>query len=152
MGPQEMLILAVIQYTKKEWVMPTPRIMFDHDGRHPLIYMYEPPIYREELEAAVDELAGTPVEALMLMLGDIRSLLYETRAGELWGQNVEQWPHTIWRRAHQNFTALIQRGEDPPRRRRELLLPPLQPAPELRGARKNFLLLFSSATARRGFC
>ena len=93
--------------------MPTPRIMFDHDGRHPLIYMYEPPIYREELEAAVDELAGTPVEALMLMLGDIRSLLYETRAGELWGQNVQQWPHAIWRRAHQNFTALIQRGEDP---------------------------------------
>jgi hypothetical protein len=93
--------------------MPTPRIMFDHDGRHPLIYMYEPPINREELEAAVDELAGTPVEALMLMLGDIRSLLYDTRAGELWGQNVEKWPHTIWRRAQQNFSELIHRGEDP---------------------------------------
>jgi len=24
--------------------MPKPRIMFYHDGRHPLIYMYEPPM------------------------------------------------------------------------------------------------------------
>lgn len=44
--------------------------MFYHDGRHPLIYMYEPPMRREEYEAAVDELAGTPVEALMFCLGD----------------------------------------------------------------------------------
>ncbi len=93
--------------------MPKPRVMFDHDGRHPLIYMYEPPIYPKELEAAVDELAGTPVEALMLTLGDIRSLLYDTRAGDLWGQNVERWPHLIWRRANQNFTELIQGGNDP---------------------------------------
>ena len=93
--------------------MARPRIMFDHDGRHPLIYMYEPPIQREELEAAVDELAGTPVEALMLMLGDVRSLLYKTRTGEVWGQDVEKWPHIIWRRASQNFAHLIEEGNDP---------------------------------------
>ena len=40
----------------------SPRIMFYHDGRHPLIYMYEPPIQKEEYEAGVDELVGTPVE------------------------------------------------------------------------------------------
>ncbi len=89
--------------------MARPRIMFDHDGRHPLIYMYEPPIQREELEAAVDELVGTPVEALMLMLGDVRSLLYETRTGEVWGQDVEKWPHIIWRRASQNHRAAGRR-------------------------------------------
>ena len=93
--------------------MPRPRIMFDHDGRHPLIYMYEPPIFREELEAGIDELAGTPVEALMLTLGDIRSLLYDTRAGEMWGQYIKKWPHIIWRRAHQNFKKLIAEGNDP---------------------------------------
>ena len=93
--------------------MAKPRIMFDHDGRHPLIYMYEPPIRREELEAAVDELVGTPVEALMLTLGDIRSLLYDSEAGELWGRDVEKWPHLIWRRANQNFASLIVEGNDP---------------------------------------
>ncbi len=93
--------------------MAKPRIMFDHDGRHPLIYMYEPPIRKEELEAAVDELVGTPVEALMLTLGDIRSLLYDSQAGELWGRDVEKWPHLIWRRANQNFTSLIAGGNDP---------------------------------------
>ena len=93
--------------------MNRPRIVFDHDGRHPLIYMYEPPIQRRELEAGVDELAGTPVEAVMLMLGDVRSLLYASRAGEMWGQHVERWPHIIWRRAHQNFAQLIAAGHDP---------------------------------------
>ena len=93
--------------------MAAPRIMFDHDGRHTLIYMYEPPIQREELEAAVDEVVGTPVETLMLMLGDVRSLLYETQIGELWGQDVPKWPHLIWRRAHQNFADLIAAGNDP---------------------------------------
>ena len=93
--------------------MRKPRIMFDHDGRHPLIYMYEPPINKAELEAAVDELVGTPVEALMLTLGDTRSLLYDTKVGELWGQNITKWPHAIWRRAHQNFKKLIEEGNDP---------------------------------------
>ena len=93
--------------------MPKPRIMFDHDARHPLIYMYEPPINREELEAAVDELVGTPIEALMLTLGDSRSLLYDSEAGELWGKRIEKWPHLIWRRANQNFKKLVEEGNDP---------------------------------------
>ena len=45
--------------------MSNPSIMFYHDGRHPLIYMYEPPMQKAEYEAAVDELVGTSVEALM---------------------------------------------------------------------------------------
>ena len=49
--------------------MPQPHVMFYHDGRHPLIYMYEPPMQKEEYEAAVDELLGTPVEAIMFFLG-----------------------------------------------------------------------------------
>ena len=93
--------------------MPRPRVMFDHDARHPLIYMYEPPMYREELEAGVDELVGTPVEALMLTLGDIHTLMYDSRAGQLWGQGTPEWPHAIWRRAHQNFRKLIDEGNDP---------------------------------------
>jgi hypothetical protein len=90
-----------------------PRILFENDGRHPLIYMYEPPIQTEEYQAAVDELAGTPVDALMFCLGDGRTMLHDTRAGELWGHNVEKWPHLIFRRAHQNAAHLIEQGNDP---------------------------------------
>ena len=44
------------------------RVMFFHDSRHPAIYMYEPPMQKEEFEAAVDEVIGTPVDALMFNL------------------------------------------------------------------------------------
>lgn len=90
-----------------------PRIMFYHDGRHPLIYMYEPPIQKEQFEAAVDELVGTPVEALMFCLGDGRTVLHDTKVGELWGHSVKKWPHLIFRRAHQNAKKLIEEGNDP---------------------------------------
>ena len=93
--------------------MASPKIMFYHDGRHPLIYMYEPPMRREEYEAAVDELAGTPVEALMFCLGDGRTFLHDTEVGELWGHNVERWPHLVFQRAHRNASALIDEGNDP---------------------------------------
>ena len=90
-----------------------PRIMFYHDGRHPLIYMYEPPMQKEEYEAGVDELANTPIEALMFCLGDGRTVLHDTKVGELWGHNVKKWPQLIFRRAHQNAKQLIEAGHDP---------------------------------------
>ena len=93
--------------------MPKPKIMFYHDGRHPLIYMYEPPIQKEEYEQGVDELLGTPVEAIMFCLGDGRTVLHDTEVGELWGHNVKRWPHLIFRRAHQNARDLIRKGQDP---------------------------------------
>ncbi len=93
--------------------MKKPRIMFYHDGRHPLLYMYEPTMQKEECEAAVDELAGTPVEALMFCLGDGRTMLHDTEVGELWGHNVQKWPHLIFRRAYQNALHLIQADNDP---------------------------------------
>ena len=90
-----------------------PRLAFYHDGRHPLIYMYEPPMQRVEYEQGVDELLGTPVDALMFCLGDGRTVLHDTEVGELWGHNVERWPHLIFRRAHQNARHLIDSGDDP---------------------------------------
>ena len=93
--------------------MAKPRIFYDHDGRHPLIYMYEPPMRKEELEAAVDELLGTPVEALSLALGDVQSLLYDSQVGKLWGRGIGKWPHLIWKRANQNIEHLIKAGHDP---------------------------------------
>ena len=49
---------------------------------------------KEEYEAAVDELVGTPVDTLMFCLGDGRTVLHDTKVGELWGHNVDKMaPH-----------------------------------------------------------
>ena len=95
--------------------MPEPpsRLTFFHDSRHPLIYMYEPPMAVEEYEAAVDELAGTPVDTLAFCLGDGRTVLHDSQVGELWGHHVERWPHLVFRRAHHNARRLIEAGCDP---------------------------------------
>ena len=90
--------------------MAKPRIFYDHDGRHPLIYMYEPPMRKEELEAAVDELLGTPVEALSLALGDVQSLLYDSQVGKLWGRGIGKWPHLIWKRLNSEQVDLHAKG------------------------------------------
>ena len=79
--------------------MPQPRMMFYHDGRHPVIYMYEPPMQKEEFEAGVDELAGTPVDAIRVCLGDGRTFLHDTKVGEIRGHNVNDWPHLIFDRS-----------------------------------------------------
>ena len=93
--------------------MSKPKIMFYHDGRHPLIYMYEPPMQKEEYQEAVDQLVGTPVEAINFTTGDGRTMLHETEAGELWGTVNKKWSHIIFRRAHQNAKHLIEEGNDP---------------------------------------
>ena len=94
-----------------------PRLMFYNDGRHPLIYQFEPPIRTDELEIAVDELAGTPVDALMFCLGDGRTVLHDSGVGELWGHNVASWPHVIFHRAHRSAKGLIDAGARPAARR-----------------------------------
>lgn len=90
-----------------------PTIFFYHDGRHPLIYRYEPPMQKEEYEVAIDELAGTSVEAIMFCLGDGRTVLHDTEVGELWGHHNKVWEHTVFRRAYQNAKGLIDQGHDP---------------------------------------
>ena len=87
--------------------------MFYHDARHCHLYRYEPPMHREEYVAMVDELAGTPVEAIALCLGEGRTMLHDTRAGELMGHNIETWDHQVFRRAANNAKGLIELGDDP---------------------------------------
>ena len=93
--------------------MPKPRIMFYHDGRHPHIYRYEPPMQKEEYQACIDELVGTSIEAVMFCLGEGRTVLHDTKVGELLGHNVDKWDHLVFHRAHQNAKGLIDEGHDP---------------------------------------
>ena len=93
--------------------MAKPRIMYFNDDRHTLAYMYEPPMQKEEWDSAVDELVGTPVEALMFCLGDGRTVMHDSKVGELMGENQDGWESLVVRRAYQNPKHLIEEGNDP---------------------------------------
>ena len=104
--------------------MPQPRIMFENDSRHTLTYMYEPPIQKEEYEAAIDELLGTPVEALVFNLGYGNAFLHGTEVGDRWGPDAaatepfrpgggRQWEHLVFHRAYRNAKKLIDEDNDP---------------------------------------
>ena len=56
---------------------------------------------------------ATPIEAIMFCLGDGRTMLHDTKVGELWGTPTEKWPHLGFRRAYQNAKHLIEEGNDP---------------------------------------
>ena len=68
---------------------------------------------KEEYQACIDELVGTPIEAVMFCLGEGRTVLHDTKVGELLGHNVDKWDHLVFRRAHQNAKGLIDEGNDP---------------------------------------
>jgi hypothetical protein len=63
--------------------MKAPTVLYYTDARHPLVYMYEPPMQPEELASVVDELTGTPVDALHYCLGDGRTFLHDTKVRQL---------------------------------------------------------------------
>ena len=104
--------------------MPRPRLCFENDSRHTLLYMYEPPIHAEEIESAVDELLGTPVEALFFNLGYGNAFLHDTKVADQWGPQARatevfrpgghhQWDHLVFQRAYRNAQQLIGEGRDP---------------------------------------
>ena len=102
--------------------MAKPRILFENDSRHTLIYMFEPPIQPDQQTSAIDELLGTPVEALVYNLGYGSAFLHGTDVGERWGPEADstaifreghQWNHLVFQRAYRNAKKLIDEGNDP---------------------------------------
>ncbi len=104
--------------------MTRPRIFFENDSRHTLIYMYEPPIQAEEEMSAVDEIVGTPVEALVFNLGYGNAFLHGTDVADRWGPAAAateqfrpdggaRWNHMVFQRAYRNAAKLIAEGNDP---------------------------------------
>ncbi len=92
--------------------MPKPRILFYHDGRHPLLYMYEAPMSKEEAQSAIDEVSGTAIEAVSFCLGEGRVFLHDTKVGEVWGHNIKKFPRLGRRRTNRNAVHLIEEGND----------------------------------------
>ena len=103
--------------------MPKPRLMFENDSRHTLLYMCEPPVAQEGCEAAVDELLETPIEALVFNLGFGNAFLHNTQVADHWGPEAaataqfrpggdHHWDHLVFQRAYRNAQQLIAEGHD----------------------------------------
>lgn len=88
-------------------------IMFETDGRHSSVYLYEPPMDERQYVECIDELVDLGIDTINYVVGDCAVLLYDTKVGELWGHNVDLSDHTVWLRAAQNVKSMIGRGIDP---------------------------------------
>ena len=93
--------------------MPKPRMMFYDDGRHVLIYMYEPPMQKEEYLEAVDGLLGTPIEALVFCLGEGRTMLHDTKVGRALGPQRREVAESRVAAASPDRQTADRRGQRP---------------------------------------
>ena len=88
-------------------------IMFETDGRHSSIYLYEPPMGVRQYVEPIDEVLDLGVDTISYAVGDCSVLLYDTKVGERWGHNVDLTDHAVWYKAAQNVEAMIESGIDP---------------------------------------
>ena len=88
-------------------------ILFETDGRHSSVYLYEPPMGIRQYVEPIDEVLDLGIDTISYVVGDCAVLLYATEAGERWGHNVELADHEVWYRAAQNFEAFLAAGNDP---------------------------------------
>ena len=60
-------------------------VMFETDGRHSSIYLYEPPMSIRQYVEPIDEIIDTGIDTVSYVVGDCAVLLYDTKVGEIWG-------------------------------------------------------------------
>ena len=88
-------------------------VIFYTDGRHSSVYIHEPPMGEQAYTAPIDELVDVGIDTITYAVGDCRVLLYDTKAGERWGHNVQKTNHIIFYRAKRNLEAFLAEGKDP---------------------------------------
>ena len=88
-------------------------VVFETDGRHSSVYLYEPPMGVRQYVEPIDEVLDLGINTIVYVVGDCAVLLYDTKVGEQWGHNVDLTNHIVWYRAGQNLAAMIDQGIDP---------------------------------------
>ena len=88
-------------------------IMFETDGRHSSVYLYEPPMGVRQYVEPIDEVLDLGIDTISYVVGDCSVLLYDTKVGERWGHNVDLANHEVYYKAAQNCEAMIKSGYDP---------------------------------------
>ena len=71
-------------------------IMFETDGRHSSVYLYEPPMGVRQFVEPIDEVLDLGIDTISYVVGDCSVLLYDTKVGERWGHNVDLANHEVW--------------------------------------------------------
>ena len=88
-------------------------VMFETDGRHSSIYLYEPPMSIRQYVEPIDEIIDTGIDTVSYVVGDCAILLYDTKVGEIWGDNHDLLDSDVWYKAAFNVRMMIDSGYDP---------------------------------------
>jgi uncharacterized lipoprotein YddW (UPF0748 family) len=88
-------------------------IIFETDGRHSSVYLYEPPMGIRQYVEPIDEVLDLGVDTISYVVGDCAVLLYDTKVGEIWGHNYDLINHEVWYKAAFNCQMMIESGHDP---------------------------------------
>ena len=88
-------------------------IIFETDGRHSSVYLYEPPMGIRQYVEPIDEVLDLGVDTISYVVGDCAILLYDSKVGEIWGHNYDLVNHEVWYRAAFNCRMMIESGHDP---------------------------------------
>ncbi len=89
------------------------RLLFYNDSRHFYMYCYDPPIRIEDVQAPVDEVAGTGVDTLVYGSGPGSTVFHHTKVGEIWGERFSDFDALYAYQATENIRSLIAQGLDP---------------------------------------
>ena len=88
-------------------------IIFETDGRHSSVYLYEPPMGIRQYVEPIDEVLDLGFDTISYVVGDCAVLLYDTKVGEIWGDNYDLVNHEVWYKAAFNVRMMIDSGHDP---------------------------------------
>ena len=94
--------------------MRKPRLIYCNDGRHYLLYRFDPPMSLHRLQQPVDEILGTGVDTLSYGLGSGQTFWHDTKVGLRWGERIKQHNSGVmWWRAGENLEHALRAGYDP---------------------------------------
>ena len=93
--------------------MKKPRLIYDNDSRHHLLYRYGPPLTDYLLRQPVDEILGTSVDTLFYGFISKQTSPYESKAGLYWDWSVGEREQVMWWRAGENLKQVLNNGQDP---------------------------------------
>lgn len=93
--------------------MRKPRLIYENDARHHLLYRFAPPLSAHRLRQPVDELLGTGVDTLFYGFIAQQTQPFEAKAGLYWLWHPAERTQVMWWRAGENLKQSIAAGNDP---------------------------------------
>ena len=90
--------------------MKKPKLIYDNDAMHHLLYRYGPPLTDYLLRQPVDEILGTSVDTLFYGRISKQILPYKSKAGLYWDWSDGEREQVMWWRAGENLKQALNNG------------------------------------------